>query len=97
MAGILNYISHSFFHNPVNSDPKQTHWTYNITFKFTSMTGTFLFFASCLVFVREMIGDHIHCIADATSGGSPVSVIASSFFDIFYRNSCNSYKLGLPT
>jgi hypothetical protein len=80
MAGILNYISHSFFHNPVKSDPTETHWTYNITFKFTSMTGTFLFFASCLVFVREVIGDHIHCIADATSGGGPVSIITLKFF-----------------
>ena len=73
MAGILEYISASFFHKPVNPDPYQTHWTVGITYKFSSMTGTFLFFASCLCFVREMIGEHIHCIADSNSGDSMVS------------------------
>ena len=75
MAGILNYISSSFFHNPVSPDPTKTQWLQNITYKLTSMTGTFLFFASCLVFVKEMIGDHIHCIAEAAGGGGPVSFI----------------------
>ena len=68
MTGILDYISSSFFQNPVNPDPSKTQWTYNIAYKFTSMTGTFLFFASCLVFARELIGDHIHCISDSTGG-----------------------------
>ena len=68
MTGILDYISSSFFQKPVSPDPSKTQWTYNLGYKFTSMTGTFLFFASCLVFARELIGDHIHCISDATNG-----------------------------
>ena len=73
--GFLDYISASFFQNSVSPDPTKTQWVVNIGYKFTSMTGTFLFFASCLVFVREMIGDHIHCITEASGGGGPVSTL----------------------
>ena len=74
MAGVLDYITTSFFHKPVDPDPYQTHWTVGIAYKFSSMTGTFLFFASCFVFIREVIGDHIHCITDANDGASMVSI-----------------------
>ncbi len=30
------------------------------------MTGTLLFLMSCFVYVRELLGDHIHCITDGS-------------------------------
>ena len=73
MASVLDNFT-SFFYKPVHPDPYQTNWTVGIAYKFTSMIGTFLFFASCFIFIREVIGDHIHCIADVNSGSSPVSI-----------------------
>ena len=85
MTGILDYISSSFFQKPVSPDPSKTQWTYNLGYKFTSMTGTFLFFASCLVFARELIGDHIHCISDATSARVSLMQASNYYFGKLYQ------------
>jgi len=48
-------------------------WVSGILFKLHTMTGTLLFLMSCFVYVRELLGDHIHCITDgADATGSLV-------------------------
>ena len=49
-------------------------WVSGILYKFHSMTGTLMFLLSCFVYVRELLGEHIHCIADvADASGQTVS------------------------
>ena len=49
-------------------------WVSGILYKFHAMTGTLMFLLSCFVYVRELLGEHIHCIADvADASGQTVS------------------------
>ena len=73
MAGVMNFLSAPFFHKPAKPEPLATQWVVNIVYKLNTMTGSFLFLSSCILFFREIVSDHIHCFNDANRGGGIVS------------------------
>ena len=75
-AAIGEFLAAPFYHKPVTPHPFEAHWIVGIIYKLQTMTGTFLFFCSCFVFVRELVGDHIHCITD---GSDAVGTLVSLF------------------
>merc|ERR1719295_1997938 len=64
----MNFLSAPFFHKPAKPEPLATQWVFNIVYKLNTMTGSFLFLSSCILFFREIVSDHIHCFSDANRG-----------------------------
>lgn len=69
MVGILEFFSAPGFQKPFRANSYQAHWIAGIVYKLHSMTGSFLFFSSCVIFIKELMGDHIHCIQDGAGDG----------------------------
>ena len=62
MVGFLEFFSAPFFRQPLKAEPTRIHWVAGITYKLHALTGTFLFFSSCLIFVKELKRDHLRCL-----------------------------------
>ena len=94
MSGLSNLLSGtSSFLNPFKPDPFQTHWVSGIVYKLHSMTGGGLFIACCLVFVKELTGDHINCIHDGSDAiGSLVRFATCSCRIHHYNDSIFRYQ-----
>jgi hypothetical protein len=66
--GVAEFLSAPFFTSSVTPEPLKTSWVTGLLYKVHTMTGTLLFLLSCFVYVRELLGDHIHCILDDSTG-----------------------------
>ncbi|XP_059080250.1 innexin inx2-like [Tigriopus californicus] len=81
MVGIMEFFSAPGFHKPFQAKAFQAHWIVGVVYKLHSMTGTVLFFSSCLVFIKELMDDHIHCIQDGAGedGGKITETAFNSY------------------
>ncbi len=81
--GFLNFLESapSGVTGTVRADPYSPHWISGSSFKLHSMMGTALFMAACVVFFKEAVGDHIHCIQDS-SDGDRVSYSTSRYIPV---------------
>ena len=75
MVGILEFFSAPGFQKPFKADYTQPHWIVGIVYKLHTMTGSLLFFASCTIFIKELMHDHIHCIQDTNGDESKVRLL----------------------
>ena len=91
MAGVMNFLSAPFFHKPAKPEPLATQWVVNVVYKLNTMTGSFLFLSSCILFFREIVSDHIHCFSDANRGGGIVRKRTTIFLE--FRHFIISQKL----
>lgn len=64
MGGLLDFLHSPFFTRPISVDPKAPHWLSGVVYKLHTLAGSFLFLASSIIFLKEIVGDHIRCISD---------------------------------
>ncbi len=91
MVGILEFFQAApvGVTDSVRADPYSAHWVAGAPYKLHSMVGAALFFSSCLVFVREALGEHIHCIQD--QDGSKVTKGWKGW--LVWKRTCCSIKI----
>ncbi len=80
MVGILEFLSGpaAVTSKAVKASPYSPHWIAGVTFKLHCITGSALFLASCLIVIKEVLGDHIHCIQDTNDEGGRVGIGGSA-------------------
>ena len=95
MVGILEFFSAPGFQKPFKADYTQPHWIVGIVYKLHTMTGSLLFFASCTIFIKELMHDHIHCIQDTNGDESKVCCLFSGLWrSTFLRNMSRTLRTG---
>jgi len=58
---------------PIRPDPSGPRWTTSLAHKLSSICGAAFLLASLLVFAKELLKEHIHCIQDGGAENPGVS------------------------
>jgi len=61
MAGLIDFLSAGVFTDKFHVDEQSIRWQNGIVAKLHASTGALLGLFTCLVFAKELLGDHIRC------------------------------------